>query len=48
MIILKKSVSREKRLNYIFDEIEKLIDEEKTQFQKLKDQIFNKLNEDET
>ncbi|WP_420573637.1 hypothetical protein [Kordia sp.] len=44
----KKNVSREERLNYIFDEIEKLIEEEKTQFQKLKDQIFNKLNEDET
>ena len=41
-----KNVSREQRLNYVFDKIEKLIEEEKTEFQILKDQILNKLNED--
>ncbi|WP_430408556.1 hypothetical protein [Kordia sp.] len=42
----KKNVSREQRLNYVFDKIEKLIEEEKTEFQVLKEQILNELNED--
>jgi hypothetical protein len=42
----KKNVSREERLNYVFDKIEKLIEEEKAELLKLKEHIFKDLNKD--
>lgn len=42
----EKKATREDRLNYIFEEIEKLIDEEKNELLKLKKLVFKKLKKD--